>query len=635
MPGPMGGGRRRQMGAKPKVKNPGKILGRILRYTFKNYKIHMIIVFICIIVSVLANVQGTLFIQSLIDDYITPLMNTSSPDFSPLLFAIARVAGFYLLGAASTFAYSKLMVYVTQGTMRNLRIDIFSHMESLPIKFFDTHSHGDIMSVYTNDIDTLRQMISQSMVQLFSSTITIVSVIVSMISISIPLTLLTLVMVAVMFIVSGKIGGKSSKYFTAQQDDLGKVNGYIEEMMNGQKVVKVFNHEGKAVEEFNELNDKLFDSAYNANKFANILMPINAQLGNISYVLCAIVGGVLAFNHFAGLTLGGLVAFMTFNKNFSQPINQISMQLNSIIMALAGADRIFKLLDEKPEEDDGYVNLVNAKIVDGKIEPSEERTGVWAWKHTHSEDGTTDYRQLKGDLVMDDVDFGYTDDKMVLHNIDLYAKPGQKIAFVGSTGAGKTTITNLINRFYDIQDGKIRYDGININKIKKADLRRSLGIVLQETHLFTDTVMENIRYGRLDATDEEVIAAAKLANADSFIRKLPHGYDTVLTGDGGNLSQGQRQMLAIARAAVANPPALILDEATSSIDTRTEKIVQDGMDKLMKGRTTFVIAHRLSTVRNSDCIIVLEHGRIIEKGTHEQLIEQKGKYYQLYTGKTA
>lgn len=635
MPGPMGGGRRRQMGAKPKVKNPGKILGRILRYTFKNYKIHMIIVFICIIVSVLANVQGTLFIQSLIDDYITPLMNTSSPDFTPLLFAIARVAGFYLLGAASTFAYSKLMVYVTQGTMRNLRIDIFSHMESLPIKFFDTHSHGDIMSVYTNDIDTLRQMISQSMVQLFSSTITIVSVIVSMISISIPLTLLTLVMVAVMFIVSGKIGGKSSKYFTAQQDDLGKVNGYIEEMMNGQKVVKVFNHESKAVEEFNELNDKLFDSAYNANKFANILMPINAQLGNISYVLCAIVGGVLAFNHFAGLTLGGLVAFMTFNKNFSQPINQISMQLNSIIMALAGADRIFKLLDEKPEEDDGYVNLVNAKIVDGKIEPSEERTGVWAWKHTHSEDGTTEYRQLKGDLVMDDVDFGYTDDKMVLHNIDLYAKPGQKIAFVGSTGAGKTTITNLINRFYDIQDGKIRYDGININKIKKADLRRSLGIVLQETHLFTDTVMENIRYGRLDATDEEVIAAAKLANADSFIRKLPHGDDTVLTGDGGNLSQGQRQMLAIARAAVANPPALILDEATSSIDTRTEKIVQDGMDKLMKGRTTFVIAHRLSTVRNSDCIIVLEHGRIIEKGTHEQLIEQKGKYYQLYTGKTA
>lgn len=628
-------GKKRPTGERKKVDKPGKILGRILGYVFKKYKVHMIIVFVCIIVSVLANVQGTLFIQSLIDDYITPLMNTSSPDFTPLLYAMARVAGFYLLGAASTFLYSKLMVYVTQGTMRSLRIDVFSHMESLPIKFFDTHSHGDIMSVYTNDIDTLRQMISQSMIQLFSSAITIVSVLASMISISIPLTLLTLVMVVVMFVVSGKIGSKSGKYFTAQQQDLGKVNGYIEEMVNGQKVVKVFNHEGKAVEEFNELNDKLFDSAYNANKFANILMPINAQLGNISYVLCAIVGAVLAFNNFAGLTLGGLVAFMTFNKNFSQPINQISMQLNSIIMALAGAERIFNLLDEKPEEDNGYVSLVNAKVVDGRLEPTEERTGMWAWKHTHSEDGTTEYTQLRGDLVMDDVDFGYTDDKMVLHNIDLYAKPGQKIAFVGSTGAGKTTITNLINRFYDIQDGKIRYDGININKIKKSDLRRSLGIVLQETHLFTDTVMENIRYGRLDATDEEVIAAAKLANADSFIRKLPHGYDTVLTGDGGNLSQGQRQMLAIARAAVANPPALILDEATSSIDTRTEKIVQDGMDKLMKGRTTFVIAHRLSTVRNSDCIIVLEHGRIIEKGTHEQLIEQKGKYYQLYTGKTA
>ena len=628
-------GKRRPTGESKKVDKPGKILGRILGYVFKKYKVHMIIVFVCIIVSVLANVQGTLFIQSLIDDYITPLMNTSSPDFTPLLYAMARVAGFYLLGAASTFLYSKLMVYVTQGTMRSLRIDVFSHMESLPIKFFDTHSHGDIMSVYTNDIDTLRQMISQSMIQLFSSTITIVSVLASMISISIPLTLLTLVMVVVMFFVSGKIGSKSGKYFTAQQQDLGKVNGYIEEMVNGQKVVKVFNHESKAVEEFNELNDKLFDSAYNANKFANILMPINAQLGNISYVLCAIVGAVLAFNNFAGLTLGGLVAFMTFNKNFSQPINQISMQLNSIIMALAGAERIFNLLDEKPEEDNGYVSLVNAKVVDGRLEPTEERTGMWAWKHTHSEDGTTEYTQLRGDLVMDDVDFGYTDDKMVLHNIDLYAKPGQKIAFVGSTGAGKTTITNLINRFYDIQDGKIRYDGININKIKKSDLRRSLGIVLQETHLFTDTVMENIRYGRLDATDEEVIAAAKLANADSFIRKLPHGYDTVLTGDGGNLSQGQRQMLAIARAAVANPPALILDEATSSIDTRTEKIVQDGMDKLMKGRTTFVIAHRLSTVRNSDCIMVLEHGRIIEKGTHEQLIEQKGKYYQLYTGKTA
>ncbi len=556
MPAPMR--RRNQMGAKPKVNNPGKVLARVLGYTFKKYKIHMIIVFICIIVSVLANVQGTLFIQTLIDDYITPLIGAPNPDFAPLMLAIIRVAGFYLLGTLATFTYSKLMVYVTQGTMRNLRIDIFSHMESLPIKFFDTHSHGDIMSIYTNDIDTLRQMISQSMVQLFSSAITIVSVLVSMISISLPLTGLTLVMVAVMFVVSGKIGGKSSKYFTAQQNDLGTVNGYIEEMMNGQKVVKVFNHEKKAIDEFNELNDRLFDSAYNANKFANILMPINAQLGNISYVLCAIVGGVLVFSGIGGLKIGGLVSFLTFNKNFSQPINQISMQLNSIIMALAGAERVFKLLDEKPEEDNGYVNLVNAKIVDGKLESTEERTGLWAWKHTHSEDGTTEYRRLEGDLVMDDVDFGYTDDKMVLHNIKLYAKPGQKIAFVGSTGAGKTTITNLINRFYDIQDGKIRYDGININKIKKADLRRSLGIVLQETHLFTDTVMENIRFGRLDATDEEVIAAAKLANADSFIRKLPHGYNTVLTGDGGNLSQGQRQMLAIARAAVADRLHLFL-----------------------------------------------------------------------------
>lgn len=630
-----GPGGRGPKGPRPKVENPGKLFMRLLAYIMKNYAVHCILVVICIFITVLASVQGTWFMQTLIDGYILPLIGQADPDFSGLLHAIMRVSIFYLIGALASYIYTRIMVNVSQGTLKNLRDDMFTHMEELPIRYFDTHYHGDIMSTYTNDIDTLRQMISQSMPQFLNSIITIVSVFVSMLLLNVPLTIVTLLMIGVTLFATKKIGALSAKYFIAQQKDIATVNGYIEEMMNGQKVVKVFNHEGKAVEEFNELNDKLFDSAYNANKFANILMPINAQLGNISYVLCAIVGGVLAFNHFAGLTLGGLVAFMTFNKNFSQPINQISMQLNSIIMALAGADRIFKLLDEKPEEDDGYVNLVNAKIVDGKIEPSEERTGVWAWKHTHSEDGTTEYRQLKGDLVMDDVDFGYTDDKMVLHNIDLYAKPGQKIAFVGSTGAGKTTITNLINRFYDIQDGKIRYDGININKIKKADLRRSLGIVLQETHLFTDTVMENIRYGRLDATDEEVIAAAKLANADSFIRKLPHGYDTVLTGDGGNLSQGQRQMLAIARAAVANPPALILDEATSSIDTRTEKIVQDGMDKLMKGRTTFVIAHRLSTVRNSDCIIVLEHGRIIEKGTHEQLIEQKGKYYQLYTGKTA
>ncbi len=634
MAGPMPG-RKRPMGAKPQVKNPGKILKRIFAYVFKNYKLHLIAVFVFIIISVLANVQGTLFIQTLIDDYITPLTKSENPDFTPLAMAIFKVAGFYLIGAACTYAYNRIMVYVTQGTMLRLRCEIFTHMENLPIKYFDTHPHGDIMSVYTNDTDTLRQMISQSMPQLFSSVITIASVFISMISISLPLTGLTLVMVAVMLFMSGKIAGKSGKYFAAQQDDLGKVNGYIEEMMNGQKVVKVFNHEKECINEFNELNDQLFDSAYNAHKFANILMPVNAQLGNISYVLCAIMGGVLAFNGMTGLTLGGLVSFLTFNKSFSHPINQVSQQLNSIVMALAGADRIFKLLDEEPEKDDGYVMLVNAKEENGKIIPSEARTGMWAWKHEHKEDGTVDYKKLEGDLVMDDVDFGYTDEKMVLHNIDLYAKPGQKIAFVGSTGAGKTTITNLINRFYDIQDGKIRYDGININKIKKSDLRRSLGVVLQDTHLFTDTVMENIRYGRLDATDEEVIAAAKLANADSFIHKLPQGYNTVLTGDGGNLSQGQRQMLAIARAAVANPPALILDEATSSIDTRTEKIVQDGMDKLMHGRTTFVIAHRLSTVKNSDCIIVLEHGRIIEKGTHEQLIEQKGKYYQLYTGKTA
>ena len=618
-----------------KVKNPMKTLKRLIGIIMKKYKFHMIVVFIFMLLSVFANVQGTLFIQTLIDDYITPMIGQPNPDFTPLLMAIAKVAIFYILGAAATFAYSKIMVYVTQGTMRDIRCDIFSHMESLPIKYFDTHKHGDIMSVYTNDVDTLRQMISQSLVQIFSSVITIVSVLASMIVLSIPLTLLTLFMVFVMLFVVKNLAGKSGKYFLAQQTDLGKENGYIEEMMKGQKVVKVFNHEKKSIEEFKELNDKLFDSAYNANKFANIIMPINAQLSNLSYVLCAILGGVLALTGFAGFTLGKLVSFLTFNKNFSQPINQVSQQLNSIIMALAGAERIFDLLDEKSEDDNGYVTLVNAKKENGKLTETNERTGLWAWKHIHQETGEVDYKELQGALVMDDVDFGYNDDKMVLHNIDLYADPGEKIAFVGSTGAGKTTITNLINRFYDIQDGKIRYDGININKIKKSDLRRSLGIVLQDTHLFTDTVMENIRYGRLDATDEEVIAAAKLANADSFIRKLPDGYNTVLKGDGGNLSQGQRQMLAIARAAVADPPALILDEATSSIDTRTEKMVQDSMDKLMKGRTTFVIAHRLSTVKNSDCIMVLEQGRIIERGTHDQLIEQKGKYYQLYTGKSA
>ena len=628
MPGPG----RQPRGMKSQVKNPGELFLRLMKYVLKDYKFHCISVVVLIVVSVLCNVQGTMFMKNLIDEYITPFLLSDNPNFTPLAHAIAKVAAFYALGVLATFGYNRLMVNVTQGTLRNLRNDLFSHMEKLPIKYFDTHAHGDIMSVYTNDIDTLRQMISQSMPQLLNSGITIVSVFISMLILSIPLTIVTMVMVGIMVFCSKKSAGQSGAYFAKQQKDLGTVNGYIEEMMNGQKVVKVFCHEEENMQNFKKLNDELYISADRANTFANFLGPINAQIGNISYVICAIVGGVLALGKVGGFTLGGLASFLTFNKSFSMPINQISMQMNAIVMAMAGADRIFRLMDEKEELDEGYVTLVNAKEEDGKLIECEERTERWAWKHTHQNDGSVDYVEVKGEVVFNGVDFGYNDEKIVLHGIKLYAKPGQKIAFVGSTGAGKTTITNLINRFYDIQDGKIRYDGININKIKKADLRRSLGIVLQDTHLFTGTVRDNIRFGKLDATDEEIVAAAKLANADSFIRRLPDGYDTMLTGDGANLSQGQRQLLAIARAAIADPPVLILDEATSSIDTRTERIVQDGMDKLMHGRTTFVIAHRLSTVRNSDCIMVLEQGRIIERGTHDELIEEKGRYYQLYTG---
>ena len=628
MPGPG----RQPRGMKAQVKNPGELFLRLMKYVLKDYKFHCISVVVLIVVSVLCNVQGTMFMKNLIDEYITPFLLSDNPNFTPLAHAIARVAAFYALGVLATFGYNRLMVNVTQGTLRNLRNDLFSHMEKLPIKYFDTHAHGDIMSVYTNDIDTLRQMISQSMPQLLNSGITIISVFVSMLILSIPLTVVTMIMVGIMVFCSKKSAGQSGAYFAKQQKDLGIVNGYIEEMMNGQKVVKVFCHEEENMQNFKKLNDELYVSADKANTFANFLGPINAQIGNISYVICAIIGGVLALGKVGGFTLGGLASFLTFNKSFSMPINQISMQMNAIVMAMAGADRIFKLTDEKEELDEGYVTLVNAKEEDGKLTECEERTERWAWKHTHQNDGSVDYVEVKGEVVFNGVDFGYNDEKIVLHDIKLYAKPGQKIAFVGSTGAGKTTITNLINRFYDIQDGKIRYDGININKIKKADLRHSLGIVLQDTHLFTGTVRDNIRFGKLDATDEEIVAAAKLANADSFIRRLPKGYDTMLTGDGANLSQGQRQLLAIARAAIADPPVLILDEATSSIDTRTERIVQDGMDKLMRGRTTFVIAHRLSTVRNSDCIMVLEQGRIIERGTHDELIEEKGRYYQLYTG---
>ena len=619
-----------------RVNTASKLINRVIRYMLHYYKIPFLIVLACILITAIATVVGATFPQKLVDDYITPMLASGSTDFGGLAGDLVRLVCIMGLGVITAFTYNRIMVNVSQGTMRNLRDDLFSRMEALPIKYFDTHAHGDIMSVYTNDVDTLRQLLSQSIPQVINSLITMAATLVTMIILNPALTVISILTAVVMLKVTSTFSSLSGKYFIRQQIDLGAVDGFIEEMLDGQKVVKVFCHEEAAKRDFHEVNERLRNSANKANRYANLLMPINANIGWISYALVAIVGAILGINELAGVTIGTVVTFVGLNKSFTNPITQVSQQINFVVNAAAGAQRVFDLMDQEPEKDEGYVELVNAKEDEnGNLTETSERTNLWAWKHPHKADGTITYKKQEGKVVFDDVDFGYTEDKIVLHNISLWAKPGQKIAFVGATGAGKTTITNLINRFYDIADGKIRYDDININKIKKQDLRRSLGMVLQDTHLFTGTVMENIRYGKLDATDEECIAAAKLANADGFINRLPDGYQTMLTGDGSNLSQGQRQLLAIARAAVADPPALILDEATSSIDTRTEKLVQAGMDALMKGRTSFVIAHRLSTVKNSDCIMVMEHGRIIERGTHDELIEEKGKYYQLYTGNFA